>query len=68
MLGGYQSESKFTITSKIHKFSCARMRCHWEPMQQTLKTPRRFFVAMFVPDSIVECNEEASLDFESGSN
>ena len=43
------------------------MKCQWEPLKQTLKTPRRFFVAMFVPDSVVECKEKASLDFQSES-
>ncbi len=31
--------------------------CNWTDIRQSLKVPRSFFVAMTIPDSLVECDE-----------
>ena len=60
MVGGYNSEPELEVSGKLHRLYCLNMSCKWETLRETLKHPRRFFVAMFIPDSFVECHEKAS--------
>jgi len=40
----------------IYRLSCPNQECQWTTLQQELKTPRQWFVAIPIMDSLVDCN------------
>jgi hypothetical protein len=48
-----------TITeqSSIYKLICDQLGCKWSEMEQQLKIPRRYFVAMLIPDTLTNCTK-----------
>ena len=52
VLGGRNTE---VYSGSIFKLSCANQSCQWVTMEQELKTPRAFFVAVAVPNDFLEC-------------
>jgi len=54
VIGG-SSSGYYDSQSSFYQMSCYNGYCQWQEMKQKLKTPRRWFVAMTVPDSFADC-------------
>ena len=54
ILGGATKES--LGIGSIFKLSCANQSCQWVTLEQELKTPRIYFVAVAVPNDFLQCN------------
>ena len=46
--GGYQSS--------LHRLTCHNQDCEWKTMSQQLKVARDDFVAILIPDELVDCS------------
>ena len=53
VLGGATNE---ILSGSIFKLSCANQSCQWVTLEQELKTPRIYFVAVAVPNDFLQCN------------
>ena len=51
VIGGY-GENKYS--DALFRFSCRNNYFKWEELTQKLKTPRRDFIVMAVPDSFLK--------------
>jgi hypothetical protein len=49
MSGAYQSS--------IYKLICDQIGCKWSEMEQQLKIPRAFFVAMLISNHLTNCTK-----------
>jgi hypothetical protein len=49
VIGGYLATGGYQ--SSIYKLICDQLGCKWSEMEQQLKIPRQFFVAMLIPDT-----------------
>ena len=43
------------MNHQIYKLTCTNRICNWTTMPNELKIPRKFFVAIPIPDSMVSC-------------
>ena len=50
VIGGDADWPRFSST--LYRFRCQGV-CHWHKMNQKLKNPRSYFVAMIIPDKLV---------------
>jgi hypothetical protein len=57
MLMGGHSTTGNADQSSIYKLICDQLGCKWSEMEQQLIIPRRFFVAMLIPDTLTNCNK-----------
>ena len=42
--------------SSLHRLTCQNQDCEWKTMSQQLKVARREFVAILIPDELVDCS------------
>ena len=47
--GGYS-------TSSLHCLTCQNQDCEWKTMSQQLEVARYLFVAILIPDELVDCS------------
>ena len=43
-------------SSVLYRFTCDQGQCQWHQMNSELKIPRSQFVAMAIPDELVNCD------------
>ena len=43
--------------SSLHRLTCQNQDCEWKTMSQQLKVARYAFVAMFIPDELLDCGK-----------
>ena len=43
--------------SSLHRLTCQNQDCEWKTMSQQLKVARSSFVAMLIPDELVDCGK-----------
>jgi hypothetical protein len=55
-MGGHSTTGN-ADQSSIYKLICDQLGCKWSEMEQQLIIPRRFFVAMLIPDTLTNCNK-----------
>ena len=48
-------ENDYSIQSKIHLLNCMNRNCSISTLSQELRIPREFFLAIPIPDTILEC-------------
>ena len=53
IIGGMSSGSQ----SSLHCLTCQNQDCEWKTMSQQLKVARHSFVAMLIPDELVDCGK-----------
>ena len=46
-----------TVKSSLYRFTCQNQDCEWKSMSQKLKLARYLFVAMLIPDELVDCGK-----------
>ena len=46
-----------SMNHQIYKLTCTNRICNWTTMPNELKIPRKFFVAIPIPDSMVSCGD-----------
>ena len=51
--GGYSTDG---IQSSLHRLTCQNQDCEWKTMSQQLKVAREWFVAILIPDELVDCS------------
>ena len=56
LMGGYNGTYP---TSVMRELTCEFGTCFWRKMSQKLQEPRRDFVAMIIPDSLANCDNES---------
>ena len=42
--------------SSLHRLTCQNRNCEWKTLTQQLKVARTEFVAMLIPDELVDCS------------
>ena len=42
--------------SLLHRLTCQNQDCEWKTMSQQLKVARYHFVAILIPDELVDCS------------
>ena len=42
--------------SSLHRLTCQNQDCEWKTMSQQLKLARFSFVAILIPDELVDCS------------
>ena len=42
--------------SSLHRLTCQNQDCEWKTMSQQLKVARYRFVAILIPDELVDCS------------
>ena len=52
IIGGYSSGYQ----SSLHRLTCHNQDCEWKTMSQQLKVARYYFVAILIPDELVDCS------------
>ena len=50
IIGGYDGTG---YQSSLHRLTCQNQDCEWKTMSQQLKVARAYFVAMLIPDEMV---------------
>ena len=53
IIGGYDGSS---YQSSLHRLTCQNQDCEWKTMSQQLKVARESFVAILIPDELVDCS------------
>ena len=56
IIGGYDGTSG-GFPSSLHRLTCQNQDCEWKTMSQQLKVAREDFVAMLIPDELVDCGK-----------
>ena len=56
VLGGISGFHHSDYSDSLYKLSCYNNTCHWESLSQELKTPKKFIVAIPVPDNFISCD------------
>ena len=54
IIGGWDGSS---YQSSLHRLTCHNQDCEWKTMSQQLKVARSDFVAMLIPDELVDCGK-----------
>ena len=54
IIGGY--DGTVEPRSSLHRLTCNNQQCEWTTMPQQLKVARDSFVAMLIPDELVDCS------------
>ena len=54
IIGGYGGGSQ--SQSSLHRLTCHNQDCEWKTMSQQLKVGRNQFVAILIPDELVDCS------------
>ena len=44
-----------SISGAIYELTCSSFYCFWKEKEQKFKEPRRFGVAMYVPNNVAHC-------------
>ena len=52
---GVMGLDSITFSTSLYRFTCQNQDCEWRIMSQELKIGRNWFVAMVIPDELVEC-------------
>ena len=55
IIGGLDGNGDFQ--SSLHRLTCQNQDCEWKTMSQQLKVAREDFVAMLIPDELVDCGK-----------
>ena len=55
IIGGYASGVGYQ--SSLHRLTCQNQDCEWKTMSQHLKIARQSFVAMLIPNELVDCGK-----------
>ena len=55
IIGGHDGTSGGSQSS-LHRLTCHNQDCEWKTMSQQLKVARRHFVAILIPDELVDCS------------
>ena len=45
------------VQYSLHRLTCQNQDCEWKTMSQQLKVARHSFVAMLIPDELVDCGK-----------
>ena len=53
IIGGWDGSS---YQSSLHRLTCQNQDCEWKTMSQQLKVARDWFVAILIPDELVDCS------------
>ena len=53
IIGGYSGGG---VQSSLHRLTCHNQDCEWKTMSQQLKVARGYFVAILIPDELVDCS------------
>jgi hypothetical protein len=56
LMGGL-SVTNNEYQSSMYKLICDQLGCKWSEMEQQLKIPRRYLVAMLIPDTLTNCTK-----------
>ena len=54
IIGGDSSNGDYQ--SSLNRLTCNNQQCEWTTMPQQLKVARSRFVAMLIPDELVDCS------------
>ena len=55
IIGGYAPYDGGSQSS-LHRLTCHNQDCEWKTMSQQLKVARGYFVAILIPDELVDCS------------
>ena len=56
IIGGEYYQSGWVYQSLLHRLTCQNQDCEWKTMSQQLKVARWDFVAILIPDELVDCS------------
>ena len=56
IIGGAYYQSGWVYQSSLHRLTCHNQDCEWKTMSQQLKVARYRFVAILIPDELVDCS------------
>ena len=58
IIGGISCSSIYSCSpqSSLHRLTCQNQDCEWKTMSQQLKFARYYFVAILIPDELVDCS------------
>ena len=56
IIGGYGYHNGWGYQSSLHRLTCQNQDCEWKTMSQQLKVARAWFVAILIPDELVDCS------------
>jgi hypothetical protein len=60
LMGGYHLTG---YQSSIYTLICDQLGCKWSKMEQQLKIPRNFLVAMLIPDTLTHCSKDIYIPY-----
>ena len=46
----------------IYQFQCINLECEWSKLEQSLQYSRGYFVAMLIPDDLMDCTENREIN------